>query len=394
MRHIVNSTSVSKVDTTNSENHIAEQDPNILNLMVSHYDCAKQNNLRQFSLLNVEPCKQAPSDIQHTKTQATVYGRAKAKRIKAFKCEAYIKTEKVWCSQTFSSSRRYDCLQWKQNTVELPKILDPIECKNMIRFLNATDSNELNNYNIQKSFSFFDDSDYQNKIEQSQQPIRVKILNAWHIGTFLYDEHYPDWIVNLTQKTYLRCRKDREFLNTRKSWKLRITNAEITYDDKNNQMIHDGYMLPCYHSDGFCKPTTRTPLTLTWFDEKICLKFRLQQFIGRMTRIKDRYWIETDNFIESSNITQNLQNEGIQGTKYLNVKTPQSTVDNPSHSRFEIYPFAQTFCGKPEPLYSPQYDDIFVTYLAGFDVDNGQPRPHSKIDQKSSGRIQLDTSNH
>ena len=54
---------------------------------------AKQNNLRQFSLLNVEQCKQAPSDIQHTKIQATVYVRAKAKRIKAFKCEAHIKTE-------------------------------------------------------------------------------------------------------------------------------------------------------------------------------------------------------------------------------------------------------------------------------------------------------------
>ena len=92
--HIVNSTSVPKVDTTNSENHISEQDPNISNLMVSHFDCAKQNNSRQFSLLNVEPCKQAPSDIQHTKTQATVYVRAKAKRIKAFKCGAYFKTEK------------------------------------------------------------------------------------------------------------------------------------------------------------------------------------------------------------------------------------------------------------------------------------------------------------
>ena len=110
--HIVNSTSVPKVDTTNSENHISEQDPNILNLMVSHYDCAKLNNLRQFSLLNVEPCKQAPSDIQHTKTQATVFVRAKAKRIKAFKCEAYIKTEEVWCSQTFPFSRRYNCSQW------------------------------------------------------------------------------------------------------------------------------------------------------------------------------------------------------------------------------------------------------------------------------------------
>ena len=61
------------------------------------------------------------------------------------KSEAYIKTEKVWCSQTFTSSRRYDRLQWGQNTLELPKILDPIECKIMIRYLNATDSEELNN---------------------------------------------------------------------------------------------------------------------------------------------------------------------------------------------------------------------------------------------------------
>ena len=55
-----------------------------------------------------------PSNIQHAKTQATEYVREKAKRIKAFKCEAYIKTEKVWCSQTFSSSTRYDRLQWEQ----------------------------------------------------------------------------------------------------------------------------------------------------------------------------------------------------------------------------------------------------------------------------------------
>ena len=214
--HIVNSTSVPKVDTTNSENHISEQDPNIFNLMVSHLDGAKQNNLRQFSLLNVEPCKQAPSDIQHTRTQATVYVREKAKRIKAFKCEAYIKTEEVWCSQTFSSSRRYDRLQWEQNTLELPKILDLVQCKNMKRYLNATDSNELNYYNIQSSFSFFDDSDYQNKIEENQQPFRVKRINAWHIGTFVYDEHYPDWIVNFTQNSYQRCRNDREHLITRK----------------------------------------------------------------------------------------------------------------------------------------------------------------------------------
>ena len=173
------------------------------------------------------------------------------------------KTEKVWCFQTFSSSTRYDRLQWGLNTLELPKILDLVECKNMIRYLNATDSIELNNYNIQSSFSFFDDSDYQNKIERVQQPFRVNKLKASHIGTFVYYEHYQDWIVNFTQSHYSRCRSDREHLITRQSWKLRITYAEITYDNKRNQMNHDGYLLPCYHSDGFCKPTTRTPYILT-----------------------------------------------------------------------------------------------------------------------------------
>ena len=62
----------------------------------------------------------------------------------------------------------------------------------MIRYLNATGRNELNNYNIRSSFSFFDDSDYQNEVEHIQKPFRVEQLNAWHTGTFVYDEHYPD----------------------------------------------------------------------------------------------------------------------------------------------------------------------------------------------------------
>ena len=177
------------------------------------------------------------------------------------------------------------------------------------------------------------------KLNEFNNHIRVDKLNAWHIGTFVYDEHYQDWLVSFT----------------RQSWKLRKTNAEKSHYDENIQMILEGYILPCYHSDGFCRAPTRTPYILTWFDEKFCLIFRLQEFIGRMIRIKDRYWIETDNFIDSSNITKHLQTEGIKGTKYPNVKTPQSTVDNPSLSRFEIYPIAQTFCGKPEPLYSTQY---------------------------------------
>ena len=59
--------------------------------MVSHYDCAKQHILRQFTLLNVKQCTEAPSDTKHASVKARVYVRAKAKRIKAFKCVAYAK---------------------------------------------------------------------------------------------------------------------------------------------------------------------------------------------------------------------------------------------------------------------------------------------------------------
>ena len=67
--------------------------------------------------------------------------------------------------------------------------------------------------------------------------------------------------------------------------------------------------------------------------------------------------------------------------------------NNPSLSRFEVFPTAQTFCGKPDPLYSTQYSDLFVTYTDGFNMHTGQPNPHSIIDEYISGKIVLDTSN-
>ena len=50
--------------------------------MVSHYDCAKQHYLRQFNLLNVKQCTEAPSDIQHASVKARVDVRAKLNALK------------------------------------------------------------------------------------------------------------------------------------------------------------------------------------------------------------------------------------------------------------------------------------------------------------------------
>ena len=74
--HLFNSTSSIPITPSDTDNYLPSDDPNITNLVVSHYDCAKQHNLRQFNLLNVKQCTEAPSDIKHARVKARVYVRA------------------------------------------------------------------------------------------------------------------------------------------------------------------------------------------------------------------------------------------------------------------------------------------------------------------------------
>ena len=143
--HLFNFTFSKPITPFDTENYLPSDNLNITNLMVSHYDCTKQQNLRQFDLLNVKQCTEAPSDIKHASVKARVYVRAKAKRIKAFKCVAYAKKERKICFQGSVKYRRVDRTVWNHNTLPLPVTLDPLECKNVIRHLNGTNDKILNN---------------------------------------------------------------------------------------------------------------------------------------------------------------------------------------------------------------------------------------------------------
>ena len=63
-----------------------------------------------------------------------------------------------------------------------------------------------------------------------------------------------------------------------------------------------------------------------------------------MTKIGDRYWIETDSFVHSSIHKKSATNIGNKGTSYPYVRAPHAqNPHNPSLSRFEVFPNAQTF---------------------------------------------------
>ena len=176
------------------------------------------------------------------------------------------------------------------------------------------------------------------------------------------------------------------------TWRLSVFEVELTYDDTENLMVIDGHALPCYFADGFCKHTTKTPFTLVWFSYDFCVIFTLEDFVGRMTKITNRYWIETDSFIHSSVPNKTDTSSGIKGTSFPYLHAPHTqNPHNPSLSRFEFFLHTQTFCGKPVPLYTTQNSDVFVTYQESFNMHTGQPNPQAIINEYISGKTVLDS---
>ena len=158
------------VTPTDDNHNLPSDDTNVTNLVVSPYGCEKQYNFRQFNLLNVKHCIEAPSNIQHANVQARVYVRAKAKRVRAFKCEAHAKKERKLSFQVNVKHRPVDRTVWNHTTVPLPITLDPLECKNVFRHLNGTDNKVLNNLNYTNTFTLLEDHYFQEQLEGFPTP--------------------------------------------------------------------------------------------------------------------------------------------------------------------------------------------------------------------------------
>ena len=92
--------------------------------------------------MNVKPCTEAPSNIQNANVKARIYVCAKAKCIEAFKGETYAKKkEKFVFKALFSINRTVR----NHKTMPLPVTLDSLECINLIRHVNGTNNERLNN---------------------------------------------------------------------------------------------------------------------------------------------------------------------------------------------------------------------------------------------------------
>ena len=107
----------------------------------------------------------APSNIQHAKDKSRVYGRAKAKGVKVFICDAYAKKERKIFFQGSIIYIRVARTVRNHNTFSLPITLDQLECKNLIRHLNGTNIKTSNNFNYNRTFTLLEDHYFLEKLE-------------------------------------------------------------------------------------------------------------------------------------------------------------------------------------------------------------------------------------
>ena len=122
---------------------IQPDDLRLTQLQATNFDCSKQYSLRKFSSTRLQNCNEAPSAIEYTRTFASVFIGAKVKIKTAFRCSATIQKTPVFCALgAYDKKSRHDRMDWHNNTMPLPKQVDPNDCKYSIQNLKDTDSAE------------------------------------------------------------------------------------------------------------------------------------------------------------------------------------------------------------------------------------------------------------
>ena len=175
----------------------------------------------------------------------------------------------------------------------LPEAQDRIESKIFLPNLRGTDSAELNPYFHIGSFTYFDGPSPRVHTEKKQTLFTVTMLKILHTGMFIYQPINYDWITSIANSKLL-CLYGQKYLTDRDSCSLIIAEISMDYDAKLDKILLEGHYPPYLFLIIFWKMTPKHPYSIVWFLEKKYLVFHIYDFIGCMSKLIKRYWLETE----------------------------------------------------------------------------------------------------
>ena len=218
----------------------------------------------------------------------------------------------------------------------------------------------------------------QNRLEKAQGEIRFPYNTPLTppYGRLVYDHSDESWVPIASTNKQSNCKGGRrvqrrlDFLD----WTLALSIISLTLNLETNEISLDGTKLPCNVEKSYCHPTALRKTTIVWEPEVHCQIFEMLRFDTYMVKYQDRYWIETNT---DWTLVQELNKQN-NNEAQTNNKTQIAT-------RFEVYSKPEFYCGSTKPLYPAEYEDIFIIYEHGFDMNTGKPfdtNTHSFDNQK------------
>ena len=159
--------------------------------------------------------------------------------MKASRSSATTSKTRVVCAQgVHDKFYRNNRMDWHTSSMPLPKDLDLIECRKIIRTLNGAGSAKLNQYSYKYFFPYFHRLSFQVQIEKKQTPPIVTKFNIVHTGVFTYQPIIYDWITSFASSNS-RCKDDQENIIDKDSLSL-IIETSVDYSDKVEKLIFEG----------------------------------------------------------------------------------------------------------------------------------------------------------
>ena len=151
--------------------------------------------------------------------------------------------------------------------------------------------------------------------------------------------------------------------------------TELTLNTEEISLM--GIKVPCDLQKGECQPTPFTKATIVWEPQTHCQLFELIRFDAFMVKYEERYWIETN-----AEWTSVQTQDSSQKIKMIDTKSTIAT-------RFEVYPLVERECGSLRPIHKTEYDDIYILYEYGFDMNTGKKitRKKDQFEEEKSKKI-------
>ena len=104
----------------------------------------------------------------------------------------------------------------------------------------------MNNLHYKKTFTLSEEHYFPERLEQYQTPFTVYQLNKMYTGSFTFMPADKNWIYDPARNTYHNCPPHRQFEVNLVSWRLELSEIQLTYDDTENVIIIDGHTLHCF----------------------------------------------------------------------------------------------------------------------------------------------------